>query len=100
MSVRRSHDRRHAAAKPKKFTLDQMRAQVGGNTRKCAAVSGAGLVPPLMRCPGPCPRCADLVQEFEDAAPQREAARQAYDAAQSKKATPQPPTYFPDTEEL
>jgi hypothetical protein len=57
------------------------------------------LVGVIMRCTSPCDRCRTLAQEYADAAPERERARQEYEATNPMKA-PKPhietvPTFPP-----
>jgi hypothetical protein len=86
--ARRETARRTTTAPPmRRFTQEEMLRQVAASdTRACVAVDGHGLLPPLMRCVGACPRCAELTAKYNAAAPERERARQEYEAANPIKA--------------
>jgi hypothetical protein len=71
---KRSRDRRNS-------TIAHLAARVDRLTGARDCTSLLTVVGVLNRCPGRCLRCEELVRQHEAAAPERDAARIAYDLA-------------------
>jgi hypothetical protein len=72
----------------RKFTLDQIKAQVSGGDAVCKVTDAGTLFPPLNRCRGACPACDAIMKRYTDAADERDRLRAEFDAAQPVKAKP------------
>ncbi len=76
----------------RKFSKQELAAQVGGNAQECHAIpSPFGVV---MKCRLPCARCAKLTKEYADGARERERARLEYETNE-KKQTSRPRSITP-----